>query len=35
MTTTLKNWIGGEWVASTSTQTEPVYNPATEEILAH
>ncbi|MDQ0871892.1 malonate-semialdehyde dehydrogenase (acetylating)/methylmalonate-semialdehyde dehydrogenase [Paenibacillus sp. V4I3] len=34
MTTTLKNWIGGEWVASTSTQTEPVYNPATEEILA-
>lgn len=35
MTTTLKNWIGGEWVASTSTQTEPVYNPATEEILAN
>lgn len=35
MTATLKNWIGGEWVASTSTQTEPVYNPATEEILAH
>lgn len=35
MTTTLKNWIGGEWIASTSTQTEPVYNPATEEILAH
>lgn len=34
MTTTLKNWIGGEWIASTSTQTEPVYNPATEEILA-
>lgn len=35
MTTTLKNWIGGEWIASTATQTEPVYNPATEEILAH
>ncbi|NOU69869.1 CoA-acylating methylmalonate-semialdehyde dehydrogenase [Paenibacillus sp. LMG 31458] len=35
MTTTLKNWIGGEWVASTSTQTEPVYNPATEEVLAN
>ncbi|MCY9665015.1 CoA-acylating methylmalonate-semialdehyde dehydrogenase [Paenibacillus alginolyticus] len=35
MTTTLKNWIGGEWIASTSTQTEPVYNPATEEVLAN
>ncbi|CAH1218121.1 Malonate-semialdehyde dehydrogenase [Paenibacillus allorhizoplanae] len=35
MTHTLKNWIGGEWVASSATQTEPVYNPATEEILAY
>ncbi|MCY9697215.1 CoA-acylating methylmalonate-semialdehyde dehydrogenase [Paenibacillus alginolyticus] len=35
MTTTLKNWIGGEWIASTSTQTEPVYDPATEEVLAN
>ncbi|NQX67374.1 CoA-acylating methylmalonate-semialdehyde dehydrogenase [Paenibacillus alba] len=35
MTETLKNWIGGEWIASASTQTEPVYNPATEEILAY
>ncbi|XEC94651.1 CoA-acylating methylmalonate-semialdehyde dehydrogenase [Paenibacillus tarimensis] len=34
MTTVLKNWIGGEWLDSTATQTEPVYNPATEEILA-
>ncbi|OXS54671.1 methylmalonate-semialdehyde dehydrogenase (CoA acylating) [Cohnella sp. CIP 111063] len=31
----LKNFIGGEWVASDSTVTEPVYNPATEEVLAH
>ncbi|MCZ8511076.1 CoA-acylating methylmalonate-semialdehyde dehydrogenase [Paenibacillus filicis] len=35
MTTTLKNWIGGEWIASASDRTEPVYNPATEEILAY
>ncbi|NHN34090.1 CoA-acylating methylmalonate-semialdehyde dehydrogenase [Paenibacillus agricola] len=30
----LKNWIGGTWVASESTTNEPVYNPATEEVLA-
>ncbi|SFL65510.1 malonate-semialdehyde dehydrogenase (acetylating) / methylmalonate-semialdehyde dehydrogenase [Paenibacillus sp. 1_12] len=35
MTETLKNWIGGAWVESVSTQSEPVYNPATEEILAY
>ncbi|MFH5181698.1 CoA-acylating methylmalonate-semialdehyde dehydrogenase [Paenibacillus sp. TAB 01] len=35
MTQTLKNFIGGEWVESRSTQSEPVYNPATEEILAY
>ncbi|MDG0789750.1 CoA-acylating methylmalonate-semialdehyde dehydrogenase [Cohnella ginsengisoli] len=31
---TLSNLIGGRWVASTSGKSEPVYNPATEEILA-
>lgn len=35
MTTTLKNWIGGAWVESASTKVEPVYNPATEEVLAY
>ncbi|RED63247.1 CoA-acylating methylmalonate-semialdehyde dehydrogenase [Cohnella lupini] len=34
MTTTLKNWIGGQWVAAATEQFENVYNPATEEILA-
>lgn len=34
MTTVLKNWIGGNWVASSAAHTEPVINPATEEILA-
>jgi malonate-semialdehyde dehydrogenase (acetylating) / methylmalonate-semialdehyde dehydrogenase len=32
---TLKNYIGGEWVESQSSQTIPVPNPATEEILAY
>ncbi|MBM7566203.1 CoA-acylating methylmalonate-semialdehyde dehydrogenase [Paenibacillus sacheonensis] len=31
---TLPNFIGGQWVSSTSGKSEPVYNPATEEILA-
>jgi malonate-semialdehyde dehydrogenase (acetylating)/methylmalonate-semialdehyde dehydrogenase len=35
MTLVLKNWIGGAWVDSVSTKNEPVYNPATEEILAY
>ncbi|QKE72891.1 CoA-acylating methylmalonate-semialdehyde dehydrogenase [Arthrobacter citreus] len=30
----LKNYIGGEWVESTSSQTEVVINPATGEELA-
>ncbi|WP_078378738.1 CoA-acylating methylmalonate-semialdehyde dehydrogenase [Sutcliffiella halmapala] len=30
----VKNYIGGEWVESTSTKTEPVYNPATGEVIA-
>lgn len=35
MAKTLKNWIGGEWVEASTSVTEPVVNPATEEILAH
>jgi malonate-semialdehyde dehydrogenase (acetylating)/methylmalonate-semialdehyde dehydrogenase len=32
---TLKNFIGGQWVESTSCKTEFVPNPATGEILAY
>ncbi len=32
---TLKNYIGGEWVEAKSNKTEPVYNPATGEVIAH
>lgn len=31
---TLKNFIGGEWVESTSNQIEEVPNPATGEVIA-
>lgn len=31
----LKNFIHGEWVASSSDQVEPVYNPATGELIAY
>lgn len=31
----VKNFVSGEWVESRSTQTIPVPNPATEEILAN
>ncbi|OZT80327.1 methylmalonate-semialdehyde dehydrogenase (CoA acylating), partial [Marinococcus halophilus] len=31
--TTLKNFIGGEWVTSRSA-TDQVYNPATSEVIA-
>lgn len=34
MPTSIKNFINGQWVESTSGRFEPVYNPATEEILA-
>ncbi|SFE58404.1 malonate-semialdehyde dehydrogenase (acetylating) / methylmalonate-semialdehyde dehydrogenase [Paenibacillus catalpae] len=34
-TQVLKNWIGGQWVESAANQNDPVYNPATEEILAN
>ena len=30
----LKNYINGEWMASTGTETVEVINPATEDILA-
>jgi malonate-semialdehyde dehydrogenase (acetylating)/methylmalonate-semialdehyde dehydrogenase len=32
---TLKNYIGGEWVEATSEKQEPVYNPATGEVIAY
>jgi len=35
MTQVLKNWIGGQWVEARAQQTEPVYNPATEEVLTY
>ncbi|WP_136605721.1 CoA-acylating methylmalonate-semialdehyde dehydrogenase [Paenibacillus dokdonensis] len=31
----LSNYIGGEWVRSPSETTEPVYNPATGEVIAY
>lgn len=31
---TLKNYIGGEWVASTSPQLLDVHNPATAQVIA-
>jgi malonate-semialdehyde dehydrogenase (acetylating)/methylmalonate-semialdehyde dehydrogenase len=34
-TATISNWIGGRWTESSAASTEPVYNPATEEILAN
>ncbi|MEK8126597.1 CoA-acylating methylmalonate-semialdehyde dehydrogenase [Paenibacillus filicis] len=30
----LKNLIGGQWVDTVSAKYDPVYNPATEEVLA-
>ncbi|MFD2727844.1 CoA-acylating methylmalonate-semialdehyde dehydrogenase [Enterococcus camelliae] len=33
MTRTLKNYINGEWVASDTTKSDVVVNPATEEVL--
>jgi malonate-semialdehyde dehydrogenase (acetylating)/methylmalonate-semialdehyde dehydrogenase len=34
MTRKLKNFIGGAWVESAATETTPVHNPATCEVLA-
>src|SRR6202140_4867123 len=31
---TYKNFVNGEWVASSSGETFPVYDPSTEEIIA-
>src|ERR1700680_4627734 len=31
---TYKNFVNGEWVASSSDETFPVYDPSTEEIIA-
>ncbi|MFP7492288.1 methylmalonate-semialdehyde dehydrogenase [Terribacillus saccharophilus] len=31
----VKNYINGEWVESTATHYEEVYNPATKEVIAH
>ncbi|WP_156291391.1 CoA-acylating methylmalonate-semialdehyde dehydrogenase [Oceanobacillus salinisoli] len=33
--TTLKNYVGGEWIEAKTDKTEPVYNPATGEVIAH
>jgi len=30
----LKNYYGGQWVASTASETLPIHNPATNEVLA-
>ncbi|MEB3103904.1 CoA-acylating methylmalonate-semialdehyde dehydrogenase [Ferviditalea candida] len=35
MNQVLKNWIGGRWVDARTSLHDPVYNPATEEILAY
>lgn len=35
MTQTLSNWIDGNWVSSSGSKTEAVFNPATEEVLAY
>ncbi len=32
---TLRNYIGGQWVASGATEALEVRNPATDEVLAH
>ncbi len=31
---TYKNYVNGEWVASASGETFPVYDPSTEEVIA-
>lgn len=31
----LKNYIGGQWVEANTDKAEPVYNPATGEVIAH
>jgi len=31
----LRNFIGGQWVEAEASGSEPVYNPATGEVIAH
>lgn len=32
---TLRNYVGGRWVEAKASETQPVYNPATNDVLAH
>jgi betaine-aldehyde dehydrogenase len=32
---TYKNYVNGEWIPSASRETFPVYDPSTEEVIAH
>lgn len=32
---TLRNYIGGRWVDANATETQPVHNPATNDVIAH
>ncbi|MGP4079253.1 CoA-acylating methylmalonate-semialdehyde dehydrogenase [Pseudalkalibacillus sp. R45] len=32
---TIKNYVGGKWIESKSDKTEPVYNPATGEVIGN
>lgn len=32
---TYRNYINGEWVSGASSETFPVYDPSTEEVIAH
>ncbi|HEY2545100.1 MAG TPA: aldehyde dehydrogenase family protein, partial [Candidatus Acidoferrum sp.] len=32
---TYQNYVNGEWVASASGETFPVYDPSTEEVIAN
>lgn len=32
---TLKNYVDGKWIEAKSDKIEPVYNPATGEVIAH
>lgn len=32
---TIKNFIGGQWIEAAGAVNEPVFNPATEEVLAY
>ncbi|WP_156290575.1 CoA-acylating methylmalonate-semialdehyde dehydrogenase [Oceanobacillus salinisoli] len=32
---TVKNYVGGKWIEAKADKTEPVYNPATGEVIAN